>query len=58
MSRIKNPENNTKSIEQIMRTYKWNKDSKESLDGENIELNVLIEGWELKIPYHDTLPKS
>ena len=46
---MKNSENIIKNTEQIMGTHKWNKGSKELSDGENIEPNILIEGWKPKI---------
>jgi len=58
MSMIKNLESTTKNTEQIMGTRKWNKDSEESPDGENIGLSALIEGWELKVLHHGISSKS
>jgi len=51
-------ENIIKNIEQTIEIHKWNKGLEELPDGENIELNVLIEKWELKIQYHSILFKS
>ncbi len=36
MTGMRSLENTTKSIEQIIKTHKWSKDSDESSDGESI----------------------